>query len=789
MQPTPEQDDALGLFLAGRSLALEAGAGTGKTTTLQLMGSSARGSGVYVAFNRSIVEEAKRKMPRNVSASTFHSLAFRTVGKQYAHRLGGARLRSHELAAILGVDPFVVHYGSQRKVLQPSFLAGHVMRAIRAFCSSADVEPGPEHVAYIEGIDLPAGDGRRGWSNNRLVADALRPALRRAWADLSRPDGSLPFSHDVYLKLWQLGGPVIPGAFLMVDEAQDVAPVQQAAIEAQVAQGTQTVFVGDSQQSIYCQPVGTMVRVPVAVGGGRGKSGPRYEHREVPIETIAEGSKVVSWSRAATHARRGGLRARGSVVAGVASRPYDGELVRVSVDGRTSRYTPEHHCVVDIGDALDGQHVVYMMRRGSSYRVGRTPWRNPTQHGVNGLVQRAGAEGADAVWVLGVCSTRADAALYEALTQTRFGLPGLCFRTTQAYIIDLDAFWSKLGDNSAAAAACLSSFGLLIDHPLWETGGHRKWSRGAIVTAAANLLPGMRMLAADNAVRDDRKWTTPRSSWTPIGVRREWYTGTVVSLSVDTDHTYVADGIVTHNSWRGAVNAMARVPADDRRFLTQSWRFGQAVADVANLLLGVLDAPLRLTGNPGIASRLAPWPDPRAILCRTNARAVEEMLAALADARRPHLMGGGTEVLAFCRAAADLQSGGRPGHPDLACFTSWAEVQAYVEDDPQGGDLKMLVDLVDRYGSATIAGALERQPTEETADLVISTAHKAKGREWPTVRLASDFPDVADPDQPEATRLAYVAVTRAARVLDCEAAGMVRNLLHPPAPEQEPVGG
>jgi len=54
---------------------------------------------------------------------------------------------------------------------------------------------------------------------------------------------------------------------------------------------------------------------------------------------------------------------------------------------------------------------------------------------------------------------------------------------------------------------------------------------------------------------------------------------------------------------------------------------------------------------------------------------------------------------------------------------------------------------------------------ESQADLVISTAHKAKGREWDRVQLASDFPARDRCDDAD-RKLLYVAVTRAKLVLD-----------------------
>jgi hypothetical protein len=56
-------------------------------------------------------------------------------------------------------------------------------------------------------------------------------------------------------------------------------------------------------------------------------------------------------------------------------------------------------------------------------------------------------------------------------------------------------------------------------------------------------------------------------------------------------------------------------------------------------------------------------------------------------------------------------------------------------------------------------------PEEKAADFVTCTAHKSKGREWPTVQLGADFPPanrMADPD----VRLLYVALTRAQEQLD-----------------------
>jgi hypothetical protein len=226
-------------------------------------------------------------------------------------------------------------------------------------------------------------------------------------------------------------------------------------------------------------------------------------------------------------------------------------------------------------------------------------------------------------------------------------------------------------------------------------------------------------------------------------------------------------------AFTGAINALAGIDADHTLYLTQSWRFGPAIAEAANGILTALRAELRLVGLPGHDSEVRYLRDDevRAVLCRTNARAMEEVITQVDRGRRPHLIGGGKEIIDFARGAADLQAGKKSWHPDLACFDDWTEVLEYVEDDAQGGELALLVSLVVRFGASRLIAILRPLPAERDADLIISTAHKAKGREWSTVRLAEDL-EVEPDDElqgglpPEELRLLYVAATRARDVLD-----------------------
>lgn len=246
---TEEQQVAVDLFATGESLAIEAGAGTGKTSTLVAIAKSTDRVGTYVAFNKAIVTDAAQKFPKTVTCTTAHSLAFRTVGVKFAHRLQGVRVRNDEIARRLGISPIVVSPdGQTQKVLQPGYLASVALQAATRFCQSADGEPAECHIPYIDGIDLPDDEGRRTFANNSAVRELLLPAVQAVWADWCDPKGQLRYSHDAYLKLWQLSDPVIPGDFVLFDEAQDANPVLIAAVSAQ---DKQVVWVGDSQQQIY----------------------------------------------------------------------------------------------------------------------------------------------------------------------------------------------------------------------------------------------------------------------------------------------------------------------------------------------------------------------------------------------------------------------------------------------------------------------------------------------------------------------------------------------------------
>ncbi|MGW8850076.1 UvrD-helicase domain-containing protein [Streptomyces xiamenensis] len=239
----------------------------------------------------------------------------------------------------------------------------------------------------------------------------------------------------------------------------------------------------------------------------------------------------------------------------------------------------------------------------------------------------------------------------------------------------------------------------------------------------------------------------------------------------------VGDSAQAIYGWRGAKDVMSAFKGTQLT-LTRSFRFGHAIAEEANRWLALTDAPIRLTGTATITSSTGSLDTPDAILCRTNVGTMIEIMKLLPTGRRVALAGGAEPLQALARAAHDLQNGRRTTHPELLLFERWADLKEYAEHDPAGGDLAPLIDVVEQHGTQAILNAIDKLTPEPYADITISTAHKAKGREWNTVRISSDFaPEdtgetdangqpTAAPIDPDEARLAYVAVTRARHHLD-----------------------
>lgn len=252
---------------------------------------------------------------------------------------------------------------------------------------------------------------------------------------------------------------------------------------------------------------------------------------------------------------------------------------------------------------------------------------------------------------------------------------------------------------------------------------------------------------------------------------------------------YVGDRFQQIYAWRGAVNAMSKIDTTNVARLTKSFRFGNELASMADMLLCAMGADVSLRGNDAVDTELVELDRPTAILCRTNASVSKWVMDAVRDGDTDFAATGTEEALEFFASAAALKKG-KPGKGKYKLFKSWGEICAYSLTD-DGGDLASYIHLEREYGADFAANALKKIAgnSMDTARRVISTGHRAKGMEWDSVLLDDDFRSPLDARyQEEDSRLLYVAMTRAIHALDMTRVdtAYVDLLTHGATPQREP---
>ena len=208
--------------------------------------------------------------------------------------------------------------------------------------------------------------------------------------------------------------------------------------------------------------------------------------------------------------------------------------------------------------------------------------------------------------------------------------------------------------------------------------------------------------------------------------------------------------------WRGAINALDLVEVDERLHLTESWRFQQRIADAANIVLRALGETKPLVGRGGTETHSG-----QAFLCRTNIGALQTYvdLVERHDSVRLDNAKDLISLIDDCQALMD----GRPTGA-LALFKDWKALVEHA-NSPQGGDLRPLVDAIERYSCQGLRRLLERGLVER-ASITVCTMHRAKGLEWNKVTVIDDWNRIKNhQDDSAERRLLYVAVTRARKEL------------------------
>ena len=222
-------------------MAVVARAGSGKTHTLRAVADAAgKRRSLLLAFNRSVAQDARARLPTGARASTVHGLAFQAVVAR------DGRMREKLLRA--GATPPSIW--QEAAGLDPGDPAGAAhLAAIQAILRRflRDDAPWPEagHVPPDLAEALASELGADRWQERRAW---LLRRTERLWQRIADPHDPLPLPHDGYLKLFAQRAEPVAADLLLIDEAQDLAPVTLGWLRRQAAQ---VVLVGDPAQRIY----------------------------------------------------------------------------------------------------------------------------------------------------------------------------------------------------------------------------------------------------------------------------------------------------------------------------------------------------------------------------------------------------------------------------------------------------------------------------------------------------------------------------------------------------------
>lgn len=330
--PTEEQSRIVlhGRSNPGKGRLVEAAAGSGKTSTLELLAQDRRDPCVYLAFNRAIQQEASRRFPRHVKCMTAHGAAYRATNMRdpaMQARLTGGRIYPDMVGKLVRLP---------RSRLPEDALGHVVIETVAAFCNSADLTLENTHVA-LDPLEPPD------------LREAALAGARALWKRMYDRNDTVPITHDTYLKAWQLGDARLPDIeWALFDEAQDASPVM---VDVMTRQGIPVTWVGDAHQAIY--------GFKGAVNAMRTMSGERFELTQSfrfgePIADLANDVLAAKPDRLKPSWRVRGNPARESAIAHVNQMERHAFLSRTNVEwvAEALRHPGSIHVIGGIDEAV-----------------------------------------------------------------------------------------------------------------------------------------------------------------------------------------------------------------------------------------------------------------------------------------------------------------------------------------------------------------------------------------------------------------------------------------------------
>lgn len=211
---------------------VEAGAGSGKTTTALEMVKGMRGRILMVAFNKSIERELSARAPAHLTVKTMHALGLQAIKAAYGRgvQIDGDRVWSllKTKASPGAIRENMAFYQGVKKLI--SLAKGALAHTFEAI----------DRLADEFGLDL---NGRQAEAVNLAVSIISTQISDKKVAVVDFDDMIwLPVAHDLTMPKFDA---------LVIDEAQDTNACQLEMLLRCGDEGARVIAVGDRRQAIY----------------------------------------------------------------------------------------------------------------------------------------------------------------------------------------------------------------------------------------------------------------------------------------------------------------------------------------------------------------------------------------------------------------------------------------------------------------------------------------------------------------------------------------------------------
>ena len=256
--PTREQQDIIDAVAIGQNVSVQATAGSGKTSTIAQIARRLPEDrkALYLAFNKSVAEEAKERMPNNTEAMTAHSLAYNWAANDPEWGFLTDKLRKNRNPRHPG--DYLELKNKEVQIKEKNRFGEEVTKDLSSDGAFNYAKRIVDTFQNSDRDEISIQDIKESGftTDNTQSQDRLLQAAQDIWADYINPQGELPIQHDTYRKIWAQHVPDLSKEtrfghrdVLFLDESQDTPPVLDKLLKSQ--KNIQKIIAGDSDQAIY----------------------------------------------------------------------------------------------------------------------------------------------------------------------------------------------------------------------------------------------------------------------------------------------------------------------------------------------------------------------------------------------------------------------------------------------------------------------------------------------------------------------------------------------------------